>query len=136
MFRLGIACNSLKKPEDALVYFNQILHKEKNNTDVIINKGYSLHLMGQYKQAILCFNKILKNDPEEMNSLYFKAKSTAKQNNNKQTCALITKLLELERKNAHNHEHEHEHGNFLNKIKSDPDFIGLRHDQNFKTLIK
>ena len=73
-----------------------------------------------------------------MNSLYFKAKSTAKQNNNKQTCVLITKLLELERKNAHNHEHEHnhEHGNFLNKIKSDPDFIGLRHDQNFKTLIK
>ena len=48
--------------------------------------------------------------------------------------------MEVERKNAHNHEHDHEHehdhGNFLNKIKSDPDFIGLRHDQNFKTLIK
>ena len=136
MFRLGITCNNLNKPENALEYFNEILKNEKNNTDVIINKGYSLHLMGKYKQAILCFDEILNDDPKEMNSLYFKAKSTAKQNNNQQTCALLSKLLELEKKNeSSDHDHDHDHEHFLNKIKKDPDFIGLRNDQNFKRLI-
>ena len=37
------------------MHFNKILRKEKNNTDAIINKGYSLHLMKKYKQAILLF---------------------------------------------------------------------------------
>ena len=122
------------------MYFNKILRKEKNNTDAIINKGYSLHLMKKYKQAILCFDKILKENPEEMNSLYLKAKSTVKQLNNKKACVLISKLLQLERKNDHrNHEHEHEgngHEHFLNKIKKDSDFIGLKNDINFKILIQ
>ena len=92
--------------------------------------------MKKYKQAILCFDKILKENPEEMNLLYLKAKSTVKQQNNKKACMLISKLLKLERKNDHhNHEHEHEgngHEHFLNKIKKDSDFIGLKNDINFK----
>ena len=122
------------------MHFNKILRKEKNNTDTIINKGYSLHLMKKYKQAILCYDKILKENSEEMNLLYLKAKSTVKQQNNKKACMLISKLLKLERKNDHhNHEHEHEgngHEHFLNKIKKDSDFIGLKNDINFKILIQ
>ena len=52
----------------------------------------------------------------------------------------ITKLLKLERRNDHsNHEHIHEdngHEHFLNKIKKDPDFIGLKNDINFKKLMQ
>ena len=122
------------------MYFNKILRKEKDNTDAIINKGYSLHLMKKYKQAILCYDKILKENSEEMNLLYLKAKSTVKQQKTKQTCMLISKLLKLERKNDHhNHEHEHEgngHEHFLNKIKKDSDFIGLKNDINFKKLMQ
>ena len=88
----------------------------------------------------MCFDKVLKENPEEMNSLYLKAKSTVKQQNNKKACMLISKLLKLERKNDHhNHEHEHEgngHEHFFNKIKNDSDFIGLKNDINFKILIR
>jgi len=85
-------------------------------------------------------DKILKENPEEMNLLYLKAKSTVKQQKTKQTCMLISKLLKLERRNDHsNHEHIHEdngHEHFLNKIKKDPDFIGLKNDINFKKLMQ
>ena len=76
------------------MHFTTILRNEKDNTDAIINKGYSLHLLKKYKQAILCFDKILKENPEDMNSLYLKAKSTVKQQNNKQSMYVNFKIID------------------------------------------
>ena len=36
--------------------------------------------MEKYGRAILCYDKVLKQDPQEMNAVYYKSKSTARQN--------------------------------------------------------
>ena len=108
-FRLAITCNNLKMPERALIHFNKLLHRDRNNADVLINKGYSLHLMGKYGRAILCYKQVLKQDPDEINAIYYMSKSTARQNDAKQTCELISKLLKLQFINDHDHNHDHDH---------------------------
>ena len=127
-------------PARALTYFNKILRRDRKNTDVLINKGYSLHLMGKYGRAILCYNKVLKQDPDEMNAIYYKAKSTARLEDAEQTYNLISKLLKIECAHEHEHEHHeheheyHEHEHFLEKIQKDSDFKGLRTNPNFMSL--
>ena len=123
-------------PERALIHFNKLLHRDKNNVDVLINKGYSLHLMEKYGRAILCYDKVLKHDPQEMNAVYYKSKSTARQNDEKQTCNLVSKLLKFDASHDHEHDHEHDHMKFIEKIQKDSDFKKMKKNANFLFLLK
>ena len=119
-------------PERALIYFNKLLRRDRKNIDVLINKGYSLHLMGKYRNAILCYDKVLKQDPKEMNAIYYKSKSTARQNDEKKTCELVSKLLKFD-SSSH---HDHDHMGFLEKIQKDSDFKKMKKNANFLFMLK
>ena len=127
-------------PAKALIYFNKLLSRDKNNVDVLINKGYSLHLMGKYGRAILCYKQVLKQDPDEINAIYYMSKSTARQNDTKQTCELISKLLKLQFINDLDHDHKHDHNHkqvhLIEKIQKDSDFKRMRTNANFLFLLK
>tara|TARA_B100000029_G_scaffold191763_1_gene189752 strand:+ start:294 stop:566 length:273 start_codon:yes stop_codon:yes gene_type:complete len=88
--------------------------------------------MGKYRNAILCYNKVLKQDPKEMNAVYYKSKSTARQNDEKQTCKLVAKLLKFDS----SHDHDHDHMGFLEKIQKDSDFKKMKKNANFLFMLK
>ncbi|MAS89783.1 MAG: hypothetical protein CMO14_01960, partial [Thaumarchaeota archaeon] len=71
-------------------------------------------------------------DPQEMNAVYYKSKSTARQNDEKQTCNLVSKLLKFDA----SHDHEHDHMKFIEKIQKDSDFKKMRKNANFLFLLK
>ena len=92
--------------------------------------------MEKYGRAILCYNKVLKQDPDEMNAVYYKSKSTAKQNDEKQTCNLVSKLLKFDSSHDHDHDHDHDHMRFIEKIQKDSDFMKMKKNANFLFLLK
>ena len=73
---------------------------------------------------------------QEMNALYYKSKSTARQNDEKQTCNLVSKLLKFDTSHDHEHDHEHDHMKFIEKIQKDSDFKKMRKNANFLFLLK
>ena len=92
----------------------------------------------KFEKSIELFEKILEKEPNNSEII-----------TNKATCLVELGRYEesveqLERKNEnsdHEHDHIHEHGDdrhehFLNKIKKDPDFIGLQNSITFKKLIR
>ena len=92
--------------------------------------------MEKYGRAILCYDKVLKQDPQEMNAVYYKSKSTARKNEEKQTCNLVSKLLKFDASHDHEHDHEHDHMKFIEKIQKDSDFKKMRKNANFLFLLK
>ena len=100
--------------------------------------------MGKYGRAILCYKEVLKPDPDEINAIYYMSKSTARQNDAKQTCDLISKLLklqflnDLDRDHDHDHDldHDHDHVHLIEKIQKDSDFKQMRTNANFLFLLK
>jgi len=126
----------LNMPDRALIYFNKLLRRDKNDIDVLINKGYSLHLMGKYGSAILCYKQVLKQDPDEINAIYYMSKSAARKNDVKQTCNLISKLLKLQFLTDIDHDHDHDHVHLIEKIRKDSDFKDMRKNVNFLFLLK
>ena len=62
----------LGKLDKALVCFNEGIRKDRDCASLYHNKGWLLHLLKRYKQAILCFRKALeldRNRPEALFSL-------------------------------------------------------------------
>ena len=64
------------------------------------------------------------------------SKSTARQNDAKQTCNLISKLLKLQFLNDLDHDHDHEQVHLIEKIQKDSDFKKMRTNANFLFLLK
>ena len=70
------------------------------------------------------------------------SKSTARQNDAKQTCNLISKLLKLQFINDLDHDHEsnldhdHENVHLIEKIQKDSDFKRMKTNANFLFLLK
>ena len=70
------------------------------------------------------------------------SKSTARQNDAKQTCELISKLLKLQFINDLDHDHDHDHNHnhkqvhLIEKIQKDSDFKRMKTNANFLFLLK
>ena len=95
-------------PAKALIYFNKLLSRDKNNVDATNQQRILITSYGEiWISAILCYKQVLKQDPDEINAIYYMSKSTARQNDAKQTCELISKLLKLQFINDLDHENVH-----------------------------
>ncbi len=56
------------KYDDALGFFEQALLLNQNDPDLWNYKGVTLRSLGQYQEAIECFNKSLMIDPRDKNA--------------------------------------------------------------------
>ena len=98
--------------------------------------------MGKYGRAILCYKQVLKQDPDEINAIYYMSKSTARQNDAKQTCEMISKLLKLQFINDldNNHDHDHDHKNkqvqMKEKIQKETDCKRKRTNVKYYNMLK
>ncbi len=56
------------KYDDALGFFEQALLLNQNDPDLWNYKGVTLRSLGQYQEAMECFNKSLMIDPRDKNA--------------------------------------------------------------------
>ena len=60
----GLILVDLKKYDEALSAFNQILENDKNNREALYYKCDILFKQSNFKTALNCFKKVLENDPQ------------------------------------------------------------------------
>jgi len=59
----GLALGKLKRYEEALAAYEQVLRLDPNHADTWNNKGFALEKLGRPKEAQQCYEQILRLDP-------------------------------------------------------------------------
>ena len=119
--------------EKLIGIFEKILKQNIKDAETTINKALCLADLGRCDESVDEFEKVLREEPDKMNALNFKAKSAANLQDYDLAFSLISKLLKLEDKHDH-HQHVHDHEHFLERIKKDSDFTSLKNNSNFIAL--
>jgi tetratricopeptide (TPR) repeat protein len=55
----------LSEYEEAIQYFDKSIELDNTNSDAYFNKTEALELLKKYKEADICFNKVLELKPNE-----------------------------------------------------------------------
>lgn len=63
----------LKRYDDLVNTYDEILSKQPNDIAALEGKGVSLQFLENYEDAIECFNQVLEKEPNHINSWYNKA---------------------------------------------------------------
>jgi tetratricopeptide (TPR) repeat protein len=132
--RLGITLNETNSPREAISYFNRVLKKDPKNTDVIINKGISYHILGRYVKALGYFDKALKYDSHDANALYYKARSLAMQKKDKDVLNVLK--LAFHEYEKHEHGYDDKEEIFKERARNDEAFLRLFNNTEFQKLVK
>ena len=64
LLQKGIISFNLEKYEEAISYFDQILHINPENIDALNNKGGALYKQGKYIESLSYFDRVLKIVPD------------------------------------------------------------------------
>jgi len=69
------------KLQDAISYYDKILHENPNHLGSLNNKGYALSKLKDYDSAIACYDTALKLDPNDIPVLVNKISALRKKGN-------------------------------------------------------
>lgn len=69
------------KLDEAIKYYDMILHENPNHIGSLNNKGYALNKLKDYDGAIQCYDAVLKLAPQELSVLVNKISSLRKKAN-------------------------------------------------------
>ncbi len=70
----AIQLSALKRHEEALIYFDQLLETMPNDETVLRNKGIALKGLKRYQEALDCYHKILAIEPDNTQIWWNKTK--------------------------------------------------------------
>jgi tetratricopeptide (TPR) repeat protein len=87
------------------------------------NKGYAFATVGQFDEAIACFNQAVAINPQYANAIYNKAFAVSRQGDLDTALSLLKQSFEIDPK-------------YRTMAKTDPDFNPIRHDQRFRALVE
>jgi tetratricopeptide (TPR) repeat protein len=59
----GLSLNELSRFEEALVYFDQAIRINPNNTELYINKANALEDLNRKEDALVSYNEAIRTDP-------------------------------------------------------------------------
>ena len=86
------------------------------------NKGYTLHDLSRYDDAIECYNKSLDMNSNDAHAWYSRACSKIKKGDIEGSLVDLKKAIEIDK-------------NSIESAKEDKDFESIRNDERFKALI-
>ncbi len=84
----------------ALIYFNQIIHLQKNHRKVYYIAGIASYNLKDYKHATTYFKQDLILNPKNTNAFIFKAKSKSQLGKNRSALKDLKKALKIDSSNV------------------------------------
>jgi tetratricopeptide (TPR) repeat protein len=118
----GNALGKLGKYEEAISIYNKVLAIKPDHSTCLLNKGLALHYLKKYQDAISCYNVILSHVPDDASALYHKACSMALEEKKDDALQLLEKAIMLDSR-------------YVKRASGDMDFVHLRADHRFQSLI-
>lgn len=118
----GNALGKLGKYEEAITIYNKVLAIKPDHGTCLLNKGLAFHYLKKYQDAISCYDMILSHNPEDASALYHKACSKALGNKRDEAIQLLEKAITID-------------SQYIEKASGDMDFVQLRADHRFQSLI-
>ncbi|AFS81459.1 hypothetical protein NKOR_07990 [Candidatus Nitrosopumilus koreensis AR1] len=120
LLKKGHILGQLARYEQAIIQYDNVLLQEKNLL-ALLNKGLAHHYLGQCDIAIDCYDKVLKEKPNNPTTLYNKASSFIKSGKIQEGIKLLSDVIKLD-------------FSFKEKAKFDIEFEGIRKLNEFKAI--
>ena len=120
LLKLGNIFGKIGNYKNAILCYDKILDLEKNLL-ALINKGLALHYLQNFSKAIECYNLVLKEKPNSVITLYYKASTLIKLNQLDEGLNILQKVIELDY-------------SFKEKAKRDIDFQHLIDNKIFDRM--
>ena len=121
LLKKGHILGQLARYGDAIIQYDNVLLQEKNLL-ALLNKGLAHHYLGQVDTALDCYDKVLKEKPNNPTALYNKASSLIKSGRIQEGIQILSKVIKLD-------------FTFKEKAKFDIEFEGIRKLNEFKEII-
>ena len=96
----GRALARLKKNDEAIACFDEVLTILPYNADALFNKGVAYAAQEKYEEAILCYNQFLKINPKHVLVLVNKGRALARLKKNDEAIACFDEALTIRPEDA------------------------------------
>lgn len=120
LMKSGHILGQLARYDQAVVQYDKVLSLEKNLL-ALLNKGLAHHYLGQLDIAIDCYDKVLKEKPNNPTTLYNKASSLIKSGKILEGIRILSDVIKLD-------------FSFKEKAKCDIEFEKIRKLNEFKAI--
>jgi tetratricopeptide (TPR) repeat protein len=85
---------------EAILFYNQVLAIDLNNTGAIYDKGLALDILGKHEDAIAHYDMLLSLQPDNINALVNKGGALGDLGNYQEAIKYFDKVLSLDPNNA------------------------------------
>lgn len=120
LMKSGHILGQLARYDQAIIQYNKVLSLE-NNLLALLNKGLAHHYLGELETALNCYDKVLKEKPNNPTTLYNKASSLIKSGKIQEGIKILSEVIKLD-------------FSFKEKAKYDVEFENIRKLNEFKQI--
>ena len=120
LMKSGHILGQLARYDQAIIQYNKVLSLE-NNLLALLNKGLAHHYLGELETALNCYDKVLKEKPNNPTTLYNKASSLIKSGKIQEGIKILSEVIMLD-------------FSFKEKAKYDVEFENIRKLNEFKQI--